>query len=1325
MPADAPLTKRRKVKVRKPASRTDAAQRTGANTLKIKGPPSPSPTQQAQAVTKTVVKAAKPVRKVIRRQQANNRVSGDRPVPGGRTHGIDARKSPEYRDAVKYLVGKERARLKVPNFGADNIPAETPTGNISAELHVLRDATRKHEQNLLHPLGKDTYFSKALKKQVDVEGIARTNNNRVNAVEAGLDSGALKVLDQTTRPLHAIAGAVDALAPTAKKGSRSAGPLKRFVRGLQNKDKTTFGDVLKHAGAPKGVAAVAGFGLDVAADPTTYLTLGTGSVAKKAAASAAQSAEKTAALKGLSAEQAQKFGERAGRKALRTTADRKGLTVKFAGKEVPGVRTATAKVVPRKVVRRVADSRPGQAIRHGAADVNPNAATEGISKAEAREITRATRTARASTHRGAYNAQQRAIAIKKQIGSENYQKVIDAIEAGDLSKLTPELAEAAHRVRSLFKGATRIRRQAGVAGGEVKARKAVLVPAVTARAAPDTARDVGRAQRRVSAAERRVSDALENRGVTQGRAEILSREVSGARGEAIAKAGQKIRVRTAKAAAAAKHGTPADVLRSIDEVLLAHAKYPGGAHGVGLGIAKHDMATTELKAARDELARVVAVHGSQKELRAAELAAVRKADAANAKNAIGAQGYIPHVPAETVEVVTKKGVMRRGGVGQRTVKSAAVKTRTDTRPLATIRKEAPGKYSEDLPQLLADHMSDAARSAAKADLNRRLAEAGRPVARNGLPPALAEGEGIYHVKGSDIREVSKTSEISRIVDATLPKDAGRFVVLNKNVVDKALEGAAPQLQGPGIIKGLDKAQGGFKAIATVPNPGFHIRNLIGDTQNAYLAESSPRLVRNMGQSARALKQLGRREEALRDLTKRVDPGNGGVTIRGVKVPYEDLVAEAERTGAIRSGFIARELPELAQKDVTKGRDRLHHLSRLVQNREDVVRLATYIGSLKRGMSPEQAAERAAKYHFDYGHLTPFERNFARRAMPFYTFSARNIPLQARTFVTKPGKYANYQKIREEAATATGLNDPQPQEIVDLYDKLEQAGVKLPDGWERYLSAWETRNAGVPIKVGDQVYTISAALPLTDVGVVPGGVSAWFQRAADLTTPIVKTPTELALNYSTFFHDNIESDTSPLVTAPVYVGAFPAAVKKRLGVVKGTNKRSGRHVWMWPGRVDYVAHAVPGPTNYAQQFATDTPGKSLGSKVLSYSGVKATPVDPAGAAIGLAYERMFAIQKRQAALRQQGISADNPTAEYTRLAGQLKLTEEIAYMGKAARGDAVLPSRGGPRKIVRRTSTPTTASSSEFAPPGGSADSVDGFSPPGGGVDSVNGFSLGG
>jgi hypothetical protein len=102
-------------------------------------------------------------------------------------------------------------------------------------------------------------------------------------------------------------------------------------------------------------------------------------------------------------------------------------------------------------------------------------------------------------------------------------------------------------------------------------------------------------------------------------------------------------------------------------------------------------------------------------------------------------------------------------------------------------------------------------------------------------------------------------------------------------------------------------------------------------------------------------------------------------------------------------------------------------------------------------------------------------------------------------------------------------------------------------------------------------------------------------------------------------------------------------------VKAQDKRSGKMIWQWPGKADYVAHAVPGIPSQAVKMMTpghDQQGKGKGAKALGIAGVKATPVDATSNAINLAYARQQEIQKRMAALRQQGQSAKNPTRSTT-------------------------------------------------------------------------------
>jgi hypothetical protein len=678
--------------------------------------------------------------------------------------------------------------------------------------------------------------------------------------------------------------------------------------------------------------------------------------------------------------------------------------------------------------------------------------------------------------------------------------------------------------------------------------------------------------------------------------------------------------------------------------------------------------------------------------------------------------YVPHALSE--ELKEGAGIV---STGARKPRGSFQKQRKDARSLAEIRKLEPGKFSEDLPVLYANRMAEGARTSKKADLNRKLMDMGRQL-KKGDDVTLKAGEKVYRVRGSDIAEPS-AREVERFLDGghSATREGGRYVILNENVVEQALKvSRVPERTQIGAL--FDSAQGKWKWLATQPNPGFHLRNLIGDTQNAYLAERPDRLAGNLRQSRRALKRLNAQEKNLL-LGKKLDPDGKGLKINGQTVSYDDLVKEAESVGAIRAGFATRELDDLASKARTtksgetvgegirkvgrgKGTKRLR-ASQVLKNRDDVVRLATYIGGRKRGLSPEKAAERSSKYHFDYGDLTDFERRVMRRLMPFYTFSSRNIPLQFKSYFGKPGKYANYQKAREEFAKAFGVD-------------LDEA--------ERNMAESEQRSAPFVAKWKGQEFTLSlgpSGLPLTDLNELPvsknpgAAADEWMNRAVSMLTPAAKTPVELWSNFSFFFRDQIERETGPLVAAPSFVSMMPEDLRKELGVVDDyVDPRSGEKTWGWPAKVDYVAHQLPGPINFINRLATpsDRKGQNTAEKAVAYAGVRVTPIDPVSTRIQKTYEKRAELGKELAGMRQRKhpsndlrVSADNPTPEYTKALREYGLLDKELARLRGQRGDKIVPKRGRPRVSRSQTSRSSSSSApdwSEFAAPssGGSSSS---------------------
>ena len=70
--------------------------------------------------------------------------------------------------------------------------------------------------------------------------------------------------------------------------------------------------------------------------------------------------------------------------------------------------------------------------------------------------------------------------------------------------------------------------------------------------------------------------------------------------------------------------------------------------------------------------------------------------------------------------------------------------------------------------------------------------------------------------------------------------------------------------------------------------------------------------------------------------------------------------------------------------------------------EQLNRIAPFVSYLRQGYAPRAAAKRVARFQVDYGNLTDFEKHYARRAFPFYSFTRGILPQTLEELITKPG-----------------------------------------------------------------------------------------------------------------------------------------------------------------------------------------------------------------------------------------------------------------------------------------------------------------------------------
>ena len=208
-------------------------------------------------------------------------------------------------------------------------------------------------------------------------------------------------------------------------------------------------------------------------------------------------------------------------------------------------------------------------------------------------------------------------------------------------------------------------------------------------------------------------------------------------------------------------------------------------------------------------------------------------------------------------------------------------------------------------------------------------------------------------------------------------------------------------------KMYDGLQAKLKFMMTAPNPGFHIRNLMGDVfVNMLDGVVDPRVYNSA-------------MDIILD-ERNIKKFTGTVKIGKKKFTGQDIMALYEGQG-LKSGYFHADtglVPTPGRGVISGASARIRSASEL---REDWTRMAHFIDAMKKEagtvkgakMSTERlasgAAARVKKYNFDYQDLTPFEKKVMRRAVPFYTFMRKNIPLQLESLFTRPGRMAMYPK----------------------------------------------------------------------------------------------------------------------------------------------------------------------------------------------------------------------------------------------------------------------------------------------------------------------------
>lgn len=264
----------------------------------------------------------------------------------------------------------------------------------------------------------------------------------------------------------------------------------------------------------------------------------------------------------------------------------------------------------------------------------------------------------------------------------------------------------------------------------------------------------------------------------------------------------------------------------------------------------------------------------------------------------------------------------------------------------------------------------------------------------------------------------------------------------------------------------------WKSSVTIYYPSHHVRNLIGDNFNTWLAGyNDPTLGYKAAKVL--MSQKGRYREALKNPTYDVLSGlidrkaldltemsPGGATIirnkkfgnitaeqiyasgykRGLFISYhkiEDIFGEAPFSRLNEDKLVGKVLARLQQPFGGKAHDVATQIS---EYREHYSRLIHYIGAIEKYAKKyngdlekayDAAAHEVRKWHPDGTDLTQFEQKI-RYAIPFYAWTRKEIPLLMQAMIERPAKLTAYPKFQRNLAGALGIDQNNNEGMLDPF-----------------------------------------------------------------------------------------------------------------------------------------------------------------------------------------------------------------------------------------------------------------------------------------------------
>ncbi len=228
----------------------------------------------------------------------------------------------------------------------------------------------------------------------------------------------------------------------------------------------------------------------------------------------------------------------------------------------------------------------------------------------------------------------------------------------------------------------------------------------------------------------------------------------------------------------------------------------------------------------------------------------------------------------------------------------------------------------------------------------------------------------------------------------------------------------------------------WRAMATLPRPAFHIRNLIGGSwMNAAVGVQS----KSMGTAARygvafrnAIRN-GKPGQALEDAFLSLPEGR-------IRNAWREMMSRN-----VLAGFATTEFSgALTPKGMAQRWDFLNALDvdnfaltraggKIMESVEDFMRASLFLQYYDDAVpgSGRFAAELVNAIHFNYSNLTPMETKM-KSIIPFFVWARRNVPLQIQMAVENPRYVQRYRAMMQAMDDNLGGDDPENLQEADHF-----------------------------------------------------------------------------------------------------------------------------------------------------------------------------------------------------------------------------------------------------------------------------------------------------